>query len=41
MAFGYKHHLDRHIKSVHNKELLKCETCDMSFVKKKAFLKHF
>lgn len=28
MEFGYKHHLDRHIKLIHDKELFKCTDCD-------------
>ena len=40
MAFGYKHHLDRHVKTIHEKQLLKCTECDMGFIKRKALSKH-
>lgn len=39
MEFGYKHHLDRHIKIIHDKELFKCEECGAEHSKKKGLAK--
>jgi|688.fasta_scaffold583844_1 hypothetical protein len=40
MEFGYKHHLERHVKLIHNKEFYGCEECGLEFNKKKALAKH-
>lgn len=40
MSFGYKHHLDRHIRLIHLSERLECVSCDLKFIKKKAYNKH-
>jgi uncharacterized C2H2 Zn-finger protein len=40
MSFGYKHHLDRHVKVVHLSERIECHACGLKFKKKKAFHKH-
>lgn len=40
MKFGYKHHLDRHVKLIHLKQRLECLSCDLKFMKKKAYNKH-
>ena len=40
MSFGYKHHLDRHVRLIHECERLECLLCEMKFIKKKAYNKH-
>ena len=40
MSFGYKHHLDRHIRLIHLSERLECKPCNKQFIKKKAYNKH-
>ena len=40
MTFGYKHHLDRHVKLIHLSERLECLVCEVKFIKRKAFNKH-
>lgn len=40
MSFGYKHHLDRHIRLIHLSERLECVICNLKFIKKKAYNKH-
>jgi len=40
MRFGYKHHVDRHVKLVHRKELYRCEECLLEFPKKRSLAKH-
>jgi len=40
MSFGYKYHLDRHVKVVHLSERMECPTCNLQFKKKKAFHRH-
>ena len=40
MSFGYKHHLDRHVKIIHDRERLECGKCGMKFVKKKMLSRH-
>ena len=40
MSFGYKYHLDRHVKVVHLSERMECSTRSLQFKKKKAFHRH-
>lgn len=38
--FSNKHHLDRHVKIVHDQDRYRCPECDVSFMKKKQLQKH-
>jgi len=40
MTFGYKHHLDRHIRVIHLSERMECIDCSLKFIKKKAYNRH-
>jgi uncharacterized C2H2 Zn-finger protein len=40
MSFGYKHHLDRHVKVVHLSERIECVSCGLKFKKKRAYHNH-